>query len=451
MRRRFTYVFKTACLWLLLAGGAFSALPMAAQNQPGESLLNEATLEQVVQYALVHQPALQQAQLDRKITNKAITGRLADWYPQMNFVYNYQRNIILQQSVIGGNVIKFGANNISALQLNATQNLFNRDVVLASSTASQVRTQAEYNESRSRLDVVVNVTKAFYDLLATIQQIRIGEEDLVRLKRSLQDAQSRYNAGIADKTDPKRAQILLSNADASLKGFKESLNYKQEFLKAQIGYPVNGDLTISYDTLQMENEIELDTAEAIDYNSNVDYRIMYINRELANANVKYSKMAFVPSANIFGSYIYNFQNNALSELYTTKYPFFYVGGTVTLPIFQGNKRGLKVQEQKYTLERAEWELSKLRNNLNTEYSRSIASYKSSLARYLALKQNVDLAKEVYDVIQLQYKNGVRAYLDVTVAETDLQTARINYFNALYSVLASKMDVLRAKGETSNNN
>ena len=51
------------------------------------------------------------------------------------------------------------------------------------------------------------------------------------------------------------------------------------------------------------------------------------------------------------------------------------------------------------------------------------------------------------MIQLQYANGVRAYLVVTVAETDLQQARINYFNALYSVLASKMDVLRAKGET----
>lgn len=435
MRRRFTI---TSVLILLLTSQS-----LFAQQ---DSLLNNATLEQVVQYALVHQPALRQAELDRKITGKAIAGRLADWYPQLNFVYNYQRNIILQQSVIGGNVIKFGANNISALQLNATQSLFNRDVVLASQTASNVRSQASYNEGRSRLDLVTGVTKAFYDLLATTQQIRIGEEDMVRLKRSLQDATSRYNAGIADKTDYKRAQILLRNADASLKGFREALVYKEQFLKAQIGYPVNGDLTISYDSLQMENEIELDTTEYLDYNSNVDYRILYISRELQNSNVKYGKWAFVPSANLFGSYIYNFQNNALSDLYATKYPYFYVGATVSFPIFQGNKRLHNIQQQKYSLERADWELEKLKNNLNTEYSRSLAAYKSSLARYLALRENVELAKEVYDVIQLQYTNGVRAYLDVTVAETDLQQARINYFNALYSVLASKMDVLRAKGE-----
>jgi outer membrane protein len=446
MRRRFTNAHETACRWLLIACGVFIALPIAAQNQPTESLLNNATLDQVVQYALTHQPALNQAELDRKIINKQIAVRLADWYPQINFVYNYQRNLILQQSVIAGNVIKFGANNLSALQLNATQNVFNRDVALASQTASNVRTQAEFAEGRSRLDVVVNVTKAFYDLLATIQQIRIGEEDVVRLKRSLKDATSRYNSGIADKTDPKRAQILLTNADASLKSYKEQLDYKQQVLKAQIGYPVNNELTISYDTLQMENEIALDTTEELNYASNVDYRIQYITRELQNANVKYSKWSYVPSANLFGSYIYNFQNNAFSELYTTKYPYFYVGGTLTFPIFQGFKRAHTVQQQRYSLERADWELSRLKNNLNTEYSRSLAAYKSSLVRYLALKQNVDLAREVYDVIQLQYKNGVRPYLDVTVAETDLQTARINYFNALYSVLASKMDVLRAKGE-----
>jgi outer membrane protein len=446
MRRRFTNAYETACRWLYIACGIFIALPVAAQTQPTDSVLNNATLDQVVRYALTHQPALQQAILDRRIVDQQVAGRLADWYPQLNFVYNYQRNIVIQKSVINGQVIPFGVHNTSALQLNATQSIFNRDIVLASETASQVKMQSDYNSGRARLDVVVNVTKAFYDLLATIQQIRIGEEDIVRLKRSLKDATSRYNSGIADKTDPKRAQILLANSDASLKSFKEQLDYKLQFLKAQIGYPVNGNLSISYDTLQMENEIDLDTTEELNYASNVDYRIQYINRELQNSNVKYAKWGYVPSANLFGSYIYNFQNNQFSELYTTKYPYFYLGGTLTFPIFQGLKRVHNLQQQKYSLQRQDWELSRLQNNLNTEYSRSLAAYKSSLARYLALRDNVDLAREVYDVIQLQYKNGVRPYLDVTVAETDLQTTRINYFNALYSVLASKMDVLRARGE-----
>ncbi len=51
-----------------------------------------------------------------------------------------------------------------------------------------------------------------------------------------------------------------------------------------------------------------------------------------------------------------------------------------------------------------------------------------------------LATDVYNVIQLQYQNGIRSYLDVTIAESDLRTTRINYYNALYQILASKIDV-----------
>ena len=72
--------------------------------------------------------------------------------------------------------------------------------------------------------------------------------------------------------------------------------------------------------------------------------------------------------------------------------------------------------------------------------------KGKIISYLALKDNVDLAREVYDVIQLQYKNGVKTYLDVTIAEADYRTARINYFNALYQVLASKLDTQKALGQ-----
>ncbi len=50
------------------------------------------------------------------------------------------------------------------------------------------------------------------------------------------------------------------------------------------------------------------------------------------------------------------------------------------------------------------------------------------------------------MIQLQYKTGIKTYLEVITAETDLRNARINYFNSLYQVLASKIDVQKALGQ-----
>ncbi len=414
-------------------------------GQSGDPL-EVATLDKVVEYALAHQPNVQQAQIDEEITDKAIKGKLADWYPQVNFTYNYQRFIDLQASVIGGNVIRFGVNNTSSAQFSATQAVFNRDVLLASSTASQVRSQAGLNTSRSKIDVVVNVTKAFYDALAMMQQIEVSEESIVRLERSLKDAQSRYNSGVSDKTDYKRATILLTNAKASLKTNQELLKYKQEYLKTLMGYPLDQNLPVQYDPLLMEQEIALDTTQEVNYADHIDFKIMQSQKNLQDANVKYSKWAFLPSVSLFGNYNLNYQNNNFSDLYNTKYPFSFVGASLALPILQGGKRLVKIQEANLSNSRLDLGLKNLKSNINTEYTRALASYKSNLALYQAQKDNVELAEEVYDIIQLQYQSGVKTYLEVTIAESDLRTTRINYYNALYMVLASKMDVLKALGQ-----
>jgi outer membrane protein TolC len=196
----------------------------------------------------------------------------------------------------------------------------------------------------------------------------------------------------------------------------------------------------------MENEISIDTTQQLNYNSNIDYIILQTQRELQHANLKYSYWAFLPSLNAFGAYNLNYQNNNFAELYDTRYPYSYVGLTLNLPIFQGGKRIAKIQEQKWTSRRLDVTIDNLEHNLNTEYTRALAAYKSNLENYLTQKENVELANEVYDIVNLQYRSGIKTYLDVTIAESDLRTTRINYFNALYAVLASKLDVQRALGQ-----
>lgn len=417
-----------------------------AQDESSDSVLRAASLDHVVRYALEHQPAVLQAELDEEITEKTIKGKLADWYPQVNFSYNYQHFLDLQQAVFNGTVVPIGVKNSSFFQFTANQTIFNRDILLASSTASTVRIQADQNIDRSKMDVVVNVTKAFYDVLATAQQIRVNEESIVRLKRSLKDAYSRYNSGVADKTDYKRATILLANAEASLKSNQEMFKYKQDYLKTQMGYPSNADLPLVYDTLQMENEIMMDTLQPINYASNIEYKMLHTQKELQEANVKYSNQAFLPTIGAFLNYNLNYQSNDFAELYGKRFPYSYVGASLSLPLFQGGKRMKKIQEQKLTRDRIDVSIKNLESNLTTEYSRALASYKSNLKNYYTQKSNVDLAQEVYEIVELQYRNGIKTYLDVTVAESDLRTTRINYFNALYAVLASKVDVLRVLGQ-----
>ncbi|WEK35966.1 MAG: TolC family protein [Candidatus Pseudobacter hemicellulosilyticus] len=419
---------------------------LAAQQAPADSLLQQATLENVIRYAIDHQPMIQKALANEELTESQIKSKLADWFPQLNFQYNLQHNFKVQTAVIGGNAVKLGVDNTSAFLLTGTQNLFNRDALLAVRSAGDVRTQARQNTSSSKIDVAANVSKAFYDVLATQQQINVTQGDITRLERSLRDATNQYNAGVADKTDYKRATIALNNTKALLKSNEEALKARTEYLKALMGYPASGALNIVYDTLQMERELPLDTLQQPNVNDRIEFQLLSTQRKLQEANLKYNKWSFIPNVTANGAYNFNYQNDDFGKLYNINYPQSFVTLSVAWPIFQGGKRKYNIQAAEWQLRAIDYDITSLKNNINSEYTSALSSYKSNLAAYLALKENLQLAQEVYDVINLQYRSGIKTYLEVITSETDLRTARINYYNALYQVLSSKIDVQLALGE-----
>jgi outer membrane protein len=434
--RFFIFLFITSLLWVNRTHG----------QQNSDSLLQEATLQNVIQYALKRQPAVEQSLADQKITELQIKSKLADWYPQINFNYLYQHNFQVQTNVIGGNPIKLGVDNTSAFQFTGSQTIFNRDVLLANRTKDVVRQQARQFTESTKIDIAAEVSKAFYSVLATDQQIKVADVNIKRLERSLKDSRDRYDAGIVDKTDYKRATIALNNAKALKKSNEEALKARTDYLKSLMNYPSTGILNILYDSVALENEILMDTTQQVDYSKRIEYRLLQTQRRLLEANVQYNRWSFIPSLSANGAYNLNYLNNNFGKLYSQSFPNSYAGLTLNFPIFQGGKRKFNIRQAEWELKRTDLEIVKLTNLVNAEYSAALANYKASLADFLTIKENVLLAQEVYDVIALQYNSGVKTYLEVISAETDLRTAQINYFNALYKVLSSKIDVQKSLGQ-----
>jgi outer membrane protein len=435
-------------LFALIAAVSLLHTPylLFAQSASENGTLDKATLEEVVKYAIKNQPLIQQSLIDERITENNIKSRLADWYPQINFNYNLQHNFIVQTSIIGGNPVKLGVSNLSAGQFTVSQPLFNRDVLLARRTQNDVRLQASQLTSSNKTDLAVDVSKAFYDVLTTLQQIDIANEDIVRLERSLKDAQNQYKAGVADKIDYKRALISLNNTKASKKSNEEVLKGKEEYLKSLIGYPKEQSLNLQYDSLQMERDIFLDTLQGAQYTSRIEYQLLSTQKRLLEYNYQYAKWSYLPTVAANGGYNLNFQNNQFFDLYTKNFPNSFAAITLSLPLYQGGKRKININTAEWQLKRIDLEIKRLQLNVNAEYARALGNYKGSLTNLLTQKENMDLAREVYDILQLQYRSGIKAYLEVITSETDLRLARINYYNALYQVLSNKIDVQRALGQ-----
>lgn len=432
---------KYKVLLLFFCSGFFTA---SAQN--ADSVLQSpADLPAVIKYALLHQPQIRQSAINEEVTDLQIKNKLADWYPQVNFNYTYQHNFELPASIIGGNAVKLGVNNTSSLQLLASQNIFNRDVLLAKRTQNEVRTVARKATENATINLVSSISKSFYDLLATKEQLKVLDENITRLARNLKDARSRYDAGIVDKTDYQRATVALNNAKASKREAEQGLNVKLSLLKYLMNYPAAAQLSLQYDSALLEKEIVLDTLKQPQFANRVEFQQLQAQLKLQEANVAYAKWSYLPNVSANAAYIKNFQNDNFGKLYSKMYPNSYAGITLSYPIFQGGKRknNLSIAQKQADITRLS--IENFISQANAEYNTALAQYKSAYSNYEALKENMGLAAEVYRIIELQYRSGIKTYLELVTAQTDLRTAQINYFNALYELLSSKIDVQKAEG------
>jgi outer membrane protein len=197
-----------------------------------DSTLSSATLENCIRYGLAHQPVIKTAQIDEEITETVIKSKLADWYPQLALGANLQHYLKMPVTIFPGNdpngpkvEREIGVRNVSTPQVSLTQTIFNRDVLLASRTAKDVRIQARQNITANKIEVGAAIAKAFYDVLLTRQQINVLGQTITRLERSLKDAFNQYQGGITDKIDYKRATISLNNAKADRKAALEQLGW----------------------------------------------------------------------------------------------------------------------------------------------------------------------------------------------------------------------------------
>jgi len=432
-------------LFLITALLLFNRINYSQTPAASDSLLQNGNLHDCIIYALSHQPSVRQSLIDEKIANAEIRSKLSDWYPQLSFNFNLQHNYQLPTSIIQGNPIKVGLINTSGADFSLTQTIFNRDVLLSASTAQEVREQARQQITNNNINVVANVSKAFYAVLLTQDQIELVNEDVSRLKLSQHDTYSQYQSGVVDKTDYMRATIALNNAEAELRQDNESLKTSIAFLKDQMGYPPSAELKLEYDSTQMENDINIDTTLSVNYENRIEYKLLQTQKSLQKSNLDYYVWSFLPSISAFGDYNINFMNDNFSKLYNQSFPNSYIGLELSFPIFEGTKRIQEIDQASLELKRVDYDIESLRNSISTECTQAMANYKSNLNNLNVQKNNLQLAKEVYNTIQLQYKSGIKTYLDVITAETDLRTTQVNYINALYQTLSSKLDVEKALG------
>src|SRR5690606_15189352 len=150
-------------------------------------MLKDATLDQLIKYALDNRPEIKQAKIDERIGEKDIQSAMSGWMPQIGLSDAYTYNIKLQENplTVNGqtNYITMGQRNNTSLVLQADQQILNAGLIQASKSIKYYRKQYDENTEAKSITTVVQVSKAYYDILMSQEQLNIITQNIARIEK----------------------------------------------------------------------------------------------------------------------------------------------------------------------------------------------------------------------------------------------------------------------------
>ena len=442
---------------ILLTVSAFCAFALKgfAQQAPSDTTYN-FTVADCVNYAYKFQHDVKNANLDVESAGYHVKEIIGQGLPQINGSASFTDYIQLPTTLIPGEFVgqpgttlklKFGVTYQSALGVNATQILFDPNYIIGLQGRKTYKQLYDRSLTRTKIETNVNVTKAYYQVLVTVEQLKLLLANIAELKQQLDETVARNKQGFVEKIDVDRITVqynsLVTNKENTIRLI--ALNY--ELLKFQMGMPIQAQLMLKD---KLENvALEPATADAVNdttvYRNRIEYALLETQKKLDDYDLKSKKGQFLPKLTANAAYSASYQNNGFGNLYSTIFPSSYVGLNLSVPIFTGWQHVNQVKQSKITVLKAENDLYNMKNTVNLQVSQARITYINGLQTLNDQKKNMALAEEVLRVSKIKYQQGVGSSIEVTQAQTAVQEADNTYIQGLYDALVSKVDLDKAYG------
>jgi outer membrane protein TolC len=413
-----------------------------------ENQVQKYSLKEAVDFAKKNNYSLKNNKLDVIASQKKVNEVLAMGLPQINASANLINNVKIPvqvvpnflQPVMGGpdNLeLAFSRPYTSGITLSANQLLFDGTFILGVKASKEFVNLAQLNLSRTQIETEVNVSKAYYLVLLFDANEQMMQKNIVSLTKTKSDLEQFYKNGFSEKVDVDRLTLQLSNLSLQKDKIHDQLQVAKMILKLQMGLPVNDSIVLS-DGLEKLYEVSKSMAieEKANYSTRIEYKMLQQQLTLNNMDKKRYQVGYLPSFFLFAN---------LGALYDKFYPGTSVGLSMTLPIFDGLKKHAQTQQARIGISKTENDIKNFENVIDQQVYQSKANYLRSGQQLEIQRGNLKLAQEIYDRMDIKYKNGVGSSLELTTAQTDLETARTNFLTTVYEYFVAEMELKKALG------
>lgn len=437
-----------------LLGGCFLVFHSFAQttNEPVKNL----SLKEAIEYALSNSPTLKNSELDIDLAKYKKNEIRGLGFPQISTSFDLKDYEKIPTQLLPGDFfgkpgvyipVQFGVRYNATGAIQASQIVFNSDYIVALQSSQSFLELSEKGYLRTQIETKVTVTKAYYSALISKERLKLVQANIARLKKLSEDTKAMYESGVVEKIDVDRITVAYNNIQSEKEKIDRLIGLTESLLKFQIGMDLKTPIILTDSLHLAEIPVNANVTNSFDYKNRIEYSLLLSQKRLNELDIKKNRLKYLPSIVLYGNYSAQAQRSEFDFFDTDKkwFPIGIIGGTISLPIFDGFQTHYRAQQAKVNLAKTMNNISNLEKGIELEFQTSQISYLNSVNSLNTQKANMELAQGIYDSAKKKYDQGVGSNIEVMTAETSLKESQTNYYNALYEYFVAKVDLDKAMG------
>jgi len=297
-----------------------------------------------------------------------------------------------------------------------------------------------------REGIIYGISMQYWTIVYMEENMEVLQKSKSNLGKTRGAVAAMVGQGIAKKSDLNTMDINLASLSTQIDNLEVQIQTQKDALLQIMGRSPGEaiDLTdrLSVDSRNSEN------ISGDPLNSSITLKRMEQQLKLSELNINLTSEKIYPNLVAFASY----GTQAAGEknpLFDSPKDKFKDNGTVginlTIPIFDGLSNSADRSYARIQKRQLEIDMEKQRLALQATYETA----KSTLLKAQSLvdrnKENAKLSEENYLMKELEYKEQVATITDLLTADNNMQTARSNLINALYTEKTAELALEQVLG------
>ena len=415
---------------------------------PALAAAEEKDLAECLAIALANKPSLRAAGAAVDAARYRVRQAASQYLPQIGATHDVQRRKTslgvstgTDLGMGGGSGFDPGPREFTfySTGVSLSQTLFDFGRNLAEIRAAQARRRSAEADRDTELEVVVfEVKQSYFNLLAAQRLAGVAEQTVRQNRTLLEEADARYEVGMAARFDQTRARVQLATTELDQLTSRNNVALARETLRNALGLDGPLDFEIS-DTLEV-TEVEVDEAQAlaVAYAQRPELRSFDEQRAAVAQTIVALQRDYLPALAGNGSYNWS-GSDELQESWR-------LGASINLSIFNGGLTTAQIGEQSAILAELDYRQQTLRQSIALEVRQAALSLAQAKQSIAVAGVGRDQARENLDIALGRYRGGVGNIIELTDAQTAHTSADASYVQALYNHQIALASLERAMGK-----